>query len=89
MTNPPTKNHAASRQQRKPNPPRVRLLMPLAEASALADALLSHTDDRDKQRVLDQLWLRTTLIEQSRRVRTTEREAFRERADRMLSALDP
>lgn len=40
-------------------------------------------------RIMDQLWLRTVLIEQRRRMRVTERDAFDQRADRMLAALDP
>jgi hypothetical protein len=40
-------------------------------------------------RVVDQLWLRSVLIEQWRRTRIAERPAFVERADRILAALDP
>jgi hypothetical protein len=63
--------------------------MPLADASALEDALSSRIGDADEQRILDQLWLRTALIEQWRRTRIAERRAFQERADRALGALDP
>lgn len=67
----------------------MRLLMSLSDARALADVLSSSLDDPSEQRILDQLWLRTALIEQWRRTRIAERRAFQERADRTLSALDP
>jgi len=90
LTDQRAKHHAASpRWRHKLSPPRVRLLMPLADASALADVLSSRTGDPDEQRILDQLWLRTTLVEQWRRTRIADRRAFQERADRALSALDP
>jgi hypothetical protein len=91
LTGPRATHHAASRWPHKPNPPapRVRLLMPLADASALADVLSSHEGDPGEQRILDQLWLRTVLIEQQRRVRHVERADFGARADRLLEALDP
>lgn len=82
---------APRRRPHKPDPPlpRVRLLMPLADASMLADVLSSCIGAADEQRILDQLWLRTTLVEQWRRTRIVDRRAFQERADRVLSALDP
>ncbi len=69
--------------------PKVRLSMSIVDAEALANLLSSNAIASVEQRILDQLWLRTTLIEQSRRTRNVERRAFRERADRVLSALDP
>ncbi len=69
--------------------PRVRFAMSVDEAQVLADILPSRIDGRDGRRLLDQLWLRTVLIEQWRRTRVAERGAFQERADRALSALDP
>jgi hypothetical protein len=69
--------------------PRVRLLMSVGDAQALADLLSAQTPARSEQRLLDQLWLRTVLIEQHRRIRRTERIGFRIRADRLLEALDP
>ena len=68
--------------------PRVRLLMPLTSAAALADLLEGDTAI-DAERVLDQLWLRSVLVEQWRRTRISERAAFEQRADRVLAALDP
>lgn len=69
--------------------PRVRLLMSVADAQALADQFSAQISSRSEQRLLDQLWLRTVLIEQHRRVRRIERIGFRLRADRLLEALDP
>jgi hypothetical protein len=66
----------------------VRLVMSLADAQVLANSLSSQTVASVEQRILDQLWLRTVLIEQWRRTRLAERRAFQERADRVLSALD-
>jgi hypothetical protein len=62
--------------------------MPLASAEALAD-LLEGDASADAERLLDQLWLRSALIEQWRRTRISERRAFEVRADRILAALDP
>lgn len=83
------KHDVPSRQRPKPDPPRVRLLMSLADASALADVLSTASADSGEQRILDQLWLRTALLEQWRRTRIVERRVFQKRADRTLSALDP
>ena len=69
--------------------PRVRLLMSVADAEELADLLSAQITAKDEQYLLDQLWLRTVLIEQWRRVRIVDRRAFEERADRVLGALDP
>lgn len=49
----------------------------------------SRLPDDVAHHVMDQLWLRTVLIEQRRRVPIVERAAFDERADRLLAALDP
>lgn len=68
---------------------RVRLLMHLAEAEALEIRLTGRPANPDVIRLLDQLWLRSVLIEQWRRTRLSERAAFARRADRLLSALDP
>jgi hypothetical protein len=84
------KHQAVSQSQEAESPlPRVRLLMPLVDASRLADMLSSSIGGADEQRILDQLWLRTTLVEQWRRTRIVDRRTFQERADRALSALDP
>jgi hypothetical protein len=63
--------------------------MSVADAQALADLLSARISSRSEQRLLDQLWLRTVLIEQHRRVRCIERIDFGLRADRLLEALDP
>jgi hypothetical protein len=67
---------------------RVRLFMPIEAAEALAGLLAMAPRTPDVQRLLDQLWLRTALIEQWRRMRIVERPAFVEQADRVLAALD-
>jgi hypothetical protein len=67
---------------------RVRFVMSVAEAQLLANSLSLQTVAHVEQRILDQLWLRTLLIEQWRRTRITERRAFQERADQVLRALD-
>lgn len=66
----------------------VRMGMPVAEAELLADLLLRLPEDV-RGSVLDQLWLRTALIEQRRRMRVNERAEFDVRADRVLAHLDP
>jgi hypothetical protein len=67
---------------------RVRFVMSVADAELLANSLSLQTVASVEQRILDQLWLRTVLIEQWRRTRIVERRVFEERADRALSALD-
>jgi hypothetical protein len=69
--------------------PGVRLLMSDADAQALANLLSSQTGTEVEQRILDQLWLRTALIEQWRRARILDRPDFELRANHILSALDP
>lgn len=66
----------------------VRMDMPVADGEWLDDNLRRMPADV-RYRVLDQLWLRTILIEQRRRTRLAERRAFARRADRMLELLDP
>lgn len=66
----------------------MRLLMSVADAERLADLLSAQIPAKDEQCLLDQLWLRTILIEQQRRIRRAERTDFRIRADRLLEALD-
>lgn len=73
----------------EPGSPRVRISMSVADARALADLLSAEILAGDKQRLLDQLWLRTALIEQRRRIRRNERTDFQTRADSILAALDP
>jgi hypothetical protein len=66
----------------------VRMASTAADTEQLA-ALLPRLPDDVQERVVDQLWLRSVLIEQRRRTRIAERSAFEARADRMLAALDP
>jgi hypothetical protein len=66
----------------------VRMGMSVAEGEALADIVLRCPEDV-AARVADQLWLRTVLIEQQRRMLLDERGRFAVRADRILAALDP
>lgn len=66
----------------------VRMWMPERDAAALAD--LSFRLPADVvDRLSDQLWLRTVLVEQRRRTMLSERAAFDRRADAILEALDP
>jgi hypothetical protein len=67
----------------------VRLLMPLVDADALAKRLTGVPRTPTIERVLDQLWLRSALIEQWRRTILAERADFEGRANRILGALDP
>jgi hypothetical protein len=69
--------------------PRVRLLMPLHDAEALAEVLDRGRAHAPTERLLDQLWLRSVLIEQWRRTCLSERAEFERRSDRLLAALDP
>jgi len=84
-----TPRPASEQQSNGPQAPRVRLTMPHAEVQLLAELLSSRPTPRDEQRLLDQLWLRTVLVEQQRQIRRNERGEFRIRADRLLEALDP
>ena len=68
--------------------PRVRMGDSADEARRTAAWLLG-ARGADGQRVLDQLWLRTILVEQRRRELLSSRPNFDERADRVLAALDP
>jgi hypothetical protein len=68
---------------------RIRLLMPLQDAEELAERLSATENRTEVQRLLDQLWLRSVLIEQWRRTRLAERGEFERRADRILGGLDP
>ena len=69
--------------------PRVRLLMPMDEAGRLGTQLTGAPRTPTVARLLDQLWLRSALVEQWRRTRLNERAEFERRADRILAALDP
>lgn len=66
----------------------VRMGMSVAEGEALADVLLRCPEDV-QERLHDQLWLRTALIEQQRRMLIDERGRFAVRADHILELLDP
>lgn len=66
----------------------VRIGMTVPEGARLNDVLLRCPADV-VQRVHDQLWLRTALVEQRRRVSLAERADFDRRADCLLGLLDP
>jgi hypothetical protein len=72
-----------------PRTARVRLRMSVDEAASLAAELVEVSCTPAVRRTLDQLWLRSVLIEQWRRTNRVERAAFEARANRILSALDP
>ena len=67
-----------------PRPVQVRMAMS-TEAAAAAQAEL--VGGGDHQRLLDQLWLRSGLIEQRRRTPIAERSHFDARANRILARL--
>lgn len=66
----------------------VRMRMSAADAVTLDD-LWPRLPADVQARVSDQLWLKGVLTEQRRRTNLSERAAFDERADRILTALDP
>lgn len=66
----------------------VRMAMTAVESELLSLVLLRAPVDV-LERVGDQLWLRTVLIEQRRRTRVAERPEFDARSDRILALLDP
>lgn len=68
--------------------PPVRIAMSLADAQALSSVLLDPSP-AVSDRLSDQLWLRTVLIEQRRRTPRAERAAFDAQADQILQQLDP
>ena len=68
---------------------RVRLRMGEPDARELGEQLLTLRGTGRESRLLDQLWLRTVMIEEWRRTHRAEREAFEACADRLLAALDP
>jgi hypothetical protein len=68
-------------------PPRVRMGMEADAEGLLASWLLGDRGEAGR-RVMDQLWLRTVLVEQRRRVGTSERVKFTRRADECLALLD-
>ncbi len=68
----------------------IRIGMAVTDAERLADDLRpGQSADATVQRLLDQFWLRSILIEQRRRTCLAERATFDERADHLLAALDP
>jgi hypothetical protein len=68
--------------------PAVRMGMSVADGERLADAMF-HAPEPVAERLEDQLWLRSVLVEQMRRMRIAERDRFAARADQLLAALDP
>jgi hypothetical protein len=71
-----------------PLPPRIRFRMSSADGLRLGEYLLGIRGSREEHRHLDQLWLRSVLIEQWRRTPRVERGRFEVRADRLLRTLD-
>jgi hypothetical protein len=68
----------------------VRINMSVDDAGRVAGALRPREGrNATVQRLMDQLWLRSVLVEQRRRTRIAERDAFDRRADVILAALDP
>lgn len=68
---------------------RVRLRMGENAARVLGEQLLAVRGTGQEGRLLDQLWLRTVMVEEWRRTHIAERAAFEACADRLLAALDP
>ena len=68
---------------------RVRLRMGETAARVLGEQLLAVRGTGREGRLLDQLWLRTVMVEEWRRTHVAERAAFEACADRLLAALDP
>lgn len=66
----------------------VRMSMSVVAGTRLLE-ILDRCPADVADRVHDQLWLRSTLVEQRRRTRIAERDAFDARADAILEALDP
>lgn len=62
--------------------------MTIGEGERLRGVLHRDADARVAERLCDQLWLRSVLIEQRRRTIIAEREKFDARADRLLALLD-
>jgi hypothetical protein len=58
-------------------------------ARMLAEHLVAVRGTGRESRLLDQLWLRTVMVEEWRRTHRVERETFEASADRLLAALDP
>src|SRR4051794_16396199 len=69
-------------------PPLIRMGLTVSDAESIRNYLDDH-DATLTARLLDQLWLRSVLLEHRRRVRLAARLPFDERADRLLAALDP
>jgi hypothetical protein len=80
--------HASCGRRESPLPPRIRFRMSSTDGLRLGEHLLSIRGSKEERCNLDQLWLRSVLIEQWRRTPRAERGRFEVRADRLLSALD-
>ena len=81
--------NVGSQQCARSRGPRVRMGLSIVNAESLAAKLTESRDPEFRDKIMDQLWLRTVLIEQRRRTRLNERPAFDRRADRILAAIDP
>jgi hypothetical protein len=68
--------------------PRVRMRLLLPDAQALSSVLLD-LSPAAAERLCDQLWLRTVLVEQRRGTPRAERTRFDAQADQILQQLDP
>lgn len=66
----------------------VRMGMSVAEGESLSE-LMPRLPVDVRDRVLDQIWLRSVLVEQRRRTTIAERDTFDARADAILEELDP
>lgn len=70
--------------------PRVRMFFSEESAGQIAEVIRgSGGRTHQGERLRDQLWLHTVLWEGRKRTAVAERDAFDERADRILEALDP
>lgn len=60
-----------------------------SETAGQLESWLTENRGAAGQRAMDQLWLRAVLVEQRRRMPTSERDVFTRRADEVQALLDP
>lgn len=65
------------------------MAMSAQDATQLSGDLIELRGTEAADRIHDQLWLRTVLIEQRRHVRIAERSKYNARGDRVLTAIGP